>query len=93
MYSACMAVALQIRDVPEPVRDLLAARAAAKGQSLQAYLLALVTQEAAFLRNAEILNQPLPDGGVLPGTDTLAFLHAAREEQDEKFIRAFNDRH
>lgn len=43
-----MSVALQIRDVPETLRDVLAAQAAARGQSLQAYLLDVVTREASF---------------------------------------------
>ena len=37
------ALALQIRDVPEDVRRVLSAGAAARGQSLQAYLLAVLT--------------------------------------------------
>ncbi|MEQ4209533.1 hypothetical protein [Actinopolymorpha sp. B9G3] len=39
-------VALQIRDVPEEVRDVLATQAKIRGQSLQAYLLEMVTMEA-----------------------------------------------
>jgi len=54
MHNACM-VALQIRDVPEEVRDLLVAQAKARGQSLQGYLLALVEREASRSRNAAIL--------------------------------------
>lgn len=41
-----MTVALQIRDVPDDIRDLLAAQAAARGQSMQAYLLDVVSREA-----------------------------------------------
>ena len=37
-YSDCMGVAVTVRDVPESVRDELAARAARAGQSLQEYL-------------------------------------------------------
>jgi hypothetical protein len=50
-----MSVALQIRDVPESVRDVLAARARANGQSLQAFLLALVEAEARRSRNVELI--------------------------------------
>ena len=46
-----MTVAMQIRDVPEDVRDVIAQRAAQQGQSVQAYLLALVVHEAKVLRN------------------------------------------
>ncbi|MFG1949706.1 hypothetical protein [Micromonospora sp. NPDC048830] len=50
-------VALQIRDVPEEVRDALAAEAKARGQSLQAYLLELVETQARRLRNTAILDR------------------------------------
>lgn len=53
MYNACMSVALQIRNVPEDVRDTLAAHAERDGQSLQTFLLAMLEREAAMLRNAE----------------------------------------
>ncbi|MGI8592594.1 MAG: FitA-like ribbon-helix-helix domain-containing protein, partial [Nakamurella sp.] len=39
-------VALQIREVPDDIRQALADRAAARGQSLQSFLLSLVTAEA-----------------------------------------------
>lgn len=48
-------VALQIRDVPEDVRDVLAERASARGQSMQAFLLGLVQAEAQRARNAVVL--------------------------------------
>jgi hypothetical protein len=50
-------VALQIRDVPEDVRDALAVQAKARGQSLQAYLLELVELQARRPRNTAILNR------------------------------------
>ncbi|MEU2613881.1 hypothetical protein ABZ570_20190 [Micromonospora sp. NPDC007271] len=50
-------VALQIRDVPEEVRDALAAEAKARGQSLQTYLLELVETQARRLRNTAILDR------------------------------------
>lgn len=55
MHAACM-VALQIRDVPEEVRDALVA-ARGRGQSLQAYLLELVETQARRLRNTAILDR------------------------------------
>ncbi|MQY23409.1 FitA-like ribbon-helix-helix domain-containing protein [Nocardia macrotermitis] len=48
-----MSIALQIRDVPEDVRDVLAQQAAQRGQSLQAYLLAVIQHEARLLRNKQ----------------------------------------
>ena len=50
-------VALQIRDVPEEVRDALAVQAKARGQSLQAYLLELVEMQARRLHNTAILDR------------------------------------
>jgi len=42
-YNAGMPVAITIRNVPEGVRDELAARAARSGRSLQEYLAGLLT--------------------------------------------------
>lgn len=42
-----MAVTITIRNVPQPVRDELAHRAARSGRSLQEYLLAQLTEMAA----------------------------------------------
>lgn len=48
-----MSVAITIRNVPDEVRDVLAARAAGAGQSLQEYLRAHLIDTAA--------RPPLPD--------------------------------
>jgi len=56
-------VAIQIRGVPDDVRDRLAAKAAARGQSLQAYLLELVTSDATKLSNIEIITRLRASGG------------------------------
>jgi plasmid stability protein len=42
-----MSVAITIRDVPDDVRDELAARAARAGQSLQEYLRGMLVESAA----------------------------------------------
>lgn len=52
-----MSVAIQVRDVPEDVRDVLAARAARQGRSMQAYLLQLLEREARLQRNAELFEE------------------------------------
>jgi len=44
---------IQIRDVPEAVRDELARKAAAAGQSMQAYLLGELTRLAERLVTAD----------------------------------------
>lgn len=77
-------VALQIRDVPADVRDTLAERARRRGQSLQAYLLALVTDEADRSNNATLLERfhNRDDGTSIGPSDVTEALHAARAERD-----------
>lgn len=48
---------MQIRDVLDEVRDLIAERAAARGQSMQAYLLELIEREGRIARNAQVFAQ------------------------------------
>lgn len=80
-----MGVALQIRDVPEDVRDALAAGAEQSGVSLQRFLLRLVTREADHQRNLGILDRlELPDGGVRPADSVLAVLDQARADRDDE---------
>jgi hypothetical protein len=80
-----MSVALQIRDVPEEVRDALAEMARKRGQSLQAFLLALVEQEARLARNLALLDRlDGLGGGVTDPADVLEALDQARAERDER---------
>lgn len=48
---------LQIRDVPDEVRDVLAARAQERGQSLNMYLRELVLREASFAHNRVLMEE------------------------------------
>ena len=50
-----MGVLVQIRDVDESVRDTLKARAAARGQSLNSFLKALLTETARRPSRVETL--------------------------------------
>ena len=52
-----MSSLLQIRDVPEEARRGLKARAAARGQSLNAYLLDIIERETARPTVAEVLDR------------------------------------
>lgn len=53
--------AIQIKDVPDEVRDILTVEAKRAGESLQAYLLGVLEKEARFARNREIVERtPLP---------------------------------
>jgi hypothetical protein len=83
MHNACM-VALQIRNVPEEVRDALAAQATARGQSLQSYLLELIETQARRIHNTAALDRfaARSDGSrVLPG-ETSAELAEQRDQRD-----------
>lgn len=48
---------LQVRDVPDDARRALKARAAARGQSLNAYLLDMISREVARPTVAEVLER------------------------------------
>ncbi len=50
-------VALQIRGVSDEVRETLAERASARGQSLQAFLLSLIEDEARRSKNLVMLGR------------------------------------
>jgi len=55
-----MTVAITIRNVPEHVRNILAARAAGSGRSLQEYLLAELTDAASRMTVDELINRVRP---------------------------------
>lgn len=83
-----MTVAITIRDVPEDVRDALGTYARQQGQSLQAFLLALLTRQARFTRNRRLLGAIEDDlassGGAGPDApDSADILAAARVRRDE----------
>jgi plasmid stability protein len=61
-----MTVAIQIRDVPEEVRDALAEAAAARGQSMQAYLLEVIAEEARLARIAGSFEALAPHRFAIP---------------------------
>ncbi|GEL16514.1 FitA-like ribbon-helix-helix domain-containing protein [Pseudonocardia asaccharolytica] len=50
-----MSTVITIRDVPDDVKDVLAREARSAGQSLQAFLLGVLKQQAAFGRNRQII--------------------------------------
>ncbi len=77
-------VALQIRDVPDEVRQTLTERARARGQSLQAFLLALVEDEARRSQNVALLDRfaDRADGSQLTAEQTTEALRQARAERD-----------
>jgi antitoxin FitA len=81
-----MAVVITIRDVPEEVRDLLAQQARERGQSLQAFLVAVLNRQADFCRNRQLLAEISEelDAGVGAGSnapDAADLLTRARAER------------
>jgi hypothetical protein len=80
-------VALQIRDVPIEVRDVLVAQAQARGQSLQAFLLALVEREARRMHNIDVLLRfdRRSDGSRLSTEEHTELREAERGERDRRF--------
>lgn len=77
-------VALQIRDVPADIRKTLAEQAAARGQSLQAFLLMLVTDEARRSTNLAVLDRfrARADGSQLSSAQVAEALHQARSGRE-----------
>lgn len=73
-------VALQIRDIPESVRDVLAERARQQGQSLTMYLREVVLREARFADNVRLIDQiaSRPRTSRVTPKDILAAQDAAR---------------
>lgn len=55
-----MTIALQIKDIREEVRDAIAARAAAQGQSMQVYLRELLEREFRAERNKHLFDSLAP---------------------------------
>ena len=73
---------LQIRDVPEETRRTLKARAAASGQSLNAYLLDLLRREVARPSVGEVLDRAA-SRAERSTASALSALQAARDDRQE----------
>jgi antitoxin FitA len=84
-----MTVALQIRNVPDDVRDALADRARREGRSLQSVLLELVQREAGRSRNASVLEsfRGRVDGSRMGPDETAAEFAALRQGRAEELAR------
>ncbi|MQY19032.1 FitA-like ribbon-helix-helix domain-containing protein [Nocardia macrotermitis] len=78
-----MSVAIQIKDVPEEVRDAIAARAAARGQSTQVYLRALLERELRSERNRHLLESMVGHRGLdLDADEVVAEIRDGREDDE-----------
>ncbi|MGH4008596.1 MAG: FitA-like ribbon-helix-helix domain-containing protein [Pseudonocardiaceae bacterium] len=78
-----MSSLVQIRNVPEETRRALKARAAARGASLNAYLLELLNREVARPTVGEVLDRAArrAERADVSALDIVAADRAAREEQ------------
>ena len=74
---------VQIKNVPEDVHRTLRARAAAGGQSLQEFVLALLVEEARFEPPEVVFDriEREESGGSLAFEDAVAFIRAERDRR------------
>jgi len=86
MYSVYMSALLQIRNVPDHTRRALKSRAAARGESLNAYLLDVIEREVARPTVKEVLDRAARRAGTV-NASALDALGAVRGERDEQ-VRA-----
>jgi hypothetical protein len=77
---------LQIRDVSAGQRRVLKARAAQRGQSLNAYMLDLIEREVARPTVAEVLERAARRAEHATSSAVDA-VHAARAERDDRLTR------
>lgn len=77
---------LQIRDVPEEARRVLKSRAAARGLSLNAYVLELIAREVRRPTVADVIERASRRSERLP-TSSANVLDDARKERDETLVR------
>jgi antitoxin FitA len=77
---------LQIRNVPDESRRQLKARAAARGQSLNAFVLDLINREVARPTVAEVL-QRAADRTERATASSVVILGDARAERDDQLSR------
>jgi hypothetical protein len=76
-----MSVALQIKDVREEVRDAIAARASARGQSMQVYLREILEREYRAERNARLFDRLVSHRSLtLDASEIVEYIRAGRED-------------
>ena len=80
MYGARVTIVLQIEDVREEVRDAIAARAAARGQSMQVYLRELLEREFRAERNKSLFESLAPHRTLdLDADEVVEYIRGGRE--------------
>jgi hypothetical protein len=84
-----MPVAIQVRNVPEATRDVLAAEAEARGQSLQLFLADVLEREAASARNRAWVRGKRGTPPVFTGGPTTReLIDAGHRERDRAVLDA-----
>lgn len=83
-------VAIQVRDVPEAIRDDLAREAKARGVSLQVFLREVLEREARTARNREFLRTytPVPLRGGITSDEIVKIIEDGRAERDQQIMDA-----
>ncbi len=79
-----MSSLLQIRNVPDDARRALKARAASRGESLNAYLLALIERDVARPTVEEVLDRAARRAGRASASAVRLVDEARREREDER---------
>lgn len=82
-YYGLMGSLLQIRDVPDELRRVLKARAAARGQSLNSFLLEVLSREMSRPSVADVLERAARRTERSTGSAVEA-IREAREERDRE---------
>jgi plasmid stability protein len=78
---------LQIRNVPDEVRRILKARAAARGESLNSYLLEVIECEASRPTAAEVFARAAARESI-DMSDAVEIIQAGREEREARLLDA-----
>lgn len=79
MHNVFMSSLLQIRNVPEEARRQLKSRAAARGQSLNAYLLDMIDQDLARPSAREVFDRAARRNERATASSVAAVTEARRE--------------
>jgi hypothetical protein len=83
-------VAIQVRDVPDAVRDALAAEADSRGQSLQVFLSEVLEREARLARNRAWLKRTRdnPIARIAADESSADLIRRQREERTQQILDA-----
>jgi antitoxin FitA len=85
LYSVFMGSLLQIRDVPDELRRALKARAAARGQSLNRYVLELLARDVQRFTVAEVLDRAARRSEQATGS-SVDLIRESREERGRELL-------